>query len=287
MSSRMDKVVASAAEAVADIASGSTLAVGGFGLCGIPSVLIEALLEAGVDDLEAVSQQLRRRRLGPGAAARAGRLRRMVSSYVGENKEFARQYLSGELEVELTPQGTLAERMRAGGSGIPAFFTATGGGTQVAEGGLPWRYDAEGNVVRGLAAQGDPGLRDRRRGAGVRARGGDRRRLRAGAGLEGRPARQPRLPRLRAQLQPAGRDVRPGRRSPRSRSWSSRASSTPTHVHTPGVFVQRVVALTPRAGRRQADREAHRPPCEPRDDGRRAPGWPGRVSRWRPGRPRS
>src|SRR5207244_2468569 len=75
------------------------------------------------------------------------RIRRMVSSYVGENKEFARQYLSGELEVELTPQGTLAERMRAGGSGIPAFFTATGGGTQVAEGGLPWRYDAEGNVL--------------------------------------------------------------------------------------------------------------------------------------------
>ncbi len=75
------------------------------------------------------------------------RLRRMVSSYVGENKEFARQYLSGELEVELTPQGTLAERMRAGGSGIPAFFTATGGGTQVAEGGMPWRYDTEGNVT--------------------------------------------------------------------------------------------------------------------------------------------
>ena len=82
------------------------------------------------------------------------RLRRMVSSYVGENKEFARQYLSGELEVELTPQGTLAERMRAGGSGIPAFFTATGVGTQVAEGGLPWRYDADGNVVGRLAGQG-------------------------------------------------------------------------------------------------------------------------------------
>jgi 3-oxoacid CoA-transferase subunit A len=74
------------------------------------------------------------------------RIRRMISSYVGENKEFARQYLSGELEVELTPQGTLAERMRAGGSGIPAFFTATGVGTQVAEGGLPWKYDADGNV---------------------------------------------------------------------------------------------------------------------------------------------
>jgi 3-oxoacid CoA-transferase subunit A len=84
---------------------------------------------------------------GLGLLLREKRIRRMVSSYVGENKEFARQYLSGELEVELTPQGTLAERLRAGGSGIPAFYTATGVGTQVAEGGLPWRYDSDGNVV--------------------------------------------------------------------------------------------------------------------------------------------
>ena len=143
----MDKVVGSAAEAVADIASGSTLSVGGFGLCGIPSVLIEALLEAGVTDLEAVSNNCGVDEWGLGRLLEAKRLRRMISSYVGENKEFARQYLSGELEVELTPQGTLAERMRAGGSGIPAFYTATGGGTQVAEGGLPWRYDDAGNVV--------------------------------------------------------------------------------------------------------------------------------------------
>jgi 3-oxoacid CoA-transferase subunit A len=81
---------------------------------------------------------------GLGRLLQAGRLRLIVSSYVGENKEFARQYLAGELEVELTPQGTLDERMRAGGSGIPAFFTATGGGTQVAEGGIPWKYDVEG-----------------------------------------------------------------------------------------------------------------------------------------------
>src|SRR3712207_5759247 len=143
----MDKVVASAAEAVADIADGSTLAVGGFGLCGVPSVLIAALLEAGVGDLEAVSNNAGVDEWGLGMLLGAGRLRRMIASYVGENKEFARQYLAGELEVELTPQGTLAERMRAGGSGIPAFFTATGGGTQVAEGGLPWRYDANGEVV--------------------------------------------------------------------------------------------------------------------------------------------
>ncbi|HET9842493.1 MAG TPA: 3-oxoacid CoA-transferase subunit A, partial [Nocardioides sp.] len=130
----MDKVVASAAEAVADVPDGSTLAVGGFGLCGVPSVLIEALLEAGVKDLEAVSNNCGVDEWGLGRLLMEKRLRRMISSYVGENKEFARQYLHGELEVELTPQGTLAERMRAGGSGIPAFYTATGGGTQVAEG---------------------------------------------------------------------------------------------------------------------------------------------------------
>jgi 3-oxoacid CoA-transferase subunit A len=143
----VDKVVTSAAEAVADIASGSTIAVGGFGLCGIPRVLIEALLEQGAGELEAVSNNCGVDDAGLGRLLAARRIRRMISSYVGENKEFARQYLHGELEVELTPQGTLAERMRAGGSGIPAFFTATGVGTQVAEGGLPWRYDDSGNVV--------------------------------------------------------------------------------------------------------------------------------------------
>ncbi len=143
----MDKQMASAAEAVADIGSGSVLSVGGFGLCGIPSVLIEALLEQGAEELEAVSNNCGVDDWGLGRLLMAKRLRRMTSSYVGENKEFARQYLSGELEVELTPQGTLAERMRAGGNGIAAFYTATGGGTQVAEGGLPWRYDSEGNVT--------------------------------------------------------------------------------------------------------------------------------------------
>ena len=137
----------SAAAAVADIPDGASLAVGGFGLCGIPSVTIQALLEAGTRDLEVFSNNAGVDDWGLGLLLTAGRLRRVVASYVGENKEFARQYLSGELEVELTPQGTLAERMRAGGTGIPAFFTATGVGTQVAEGGLPWRYDSEGNVV--------------------------------------------------------------------------------------------------------------------------------------------
>jgi 3-oxoacid CoA-transferase subunit A len=144
----VDKVVASAGEAVADITSGSSLAVGGFGLCGIPSVLIQALLDAGVTDLEAVSNNCGVDDWGLGLLLREKRIRRMVSSYVGENKEFERQYLHGELEVELTPQGTLAERLRAGGAGIPGFYTATGAGTQVADGGLPWKYDSEGNVVK-------------------------------------------------------------------------------------------------------------------------------------------
>src|SRR5918997_563232 len=143
----MDKVVRSAAAAVADIPDGATLAVGGLGLCGIPSVLIRALLDAGTTELEAVSNNCGVDDWGLGLLLGERRIRRMVSSYVGENKEFARQYLSGELEVELTPQGTLAERLRAGGSGIPAFYTATGVGTQVADGGLPWRYDTDGGLA--------------------------------------------------------------------------------------------------------------------------------------------
>jgi 3-oxoacid CoA-transferase subunit A len=145
--------VASAADAVLDIRDGATLAVGGFGVCGIPSVLIRALLDAGASDLEVVSNNGGVDDGGLGLLLSAKRIRRMISSYIGENKEFARQYLSGELEVELTPQGTLAERMRAGGAGIAAFFTATGVGTQVAEGGLPWRYDEHANVIATSAAK--------------------------------------------------------------------------------------------------------------------------------------
>src|SRR6195952_1144998 len=143
----IDKVVASAREAVADIPDGASLAVGGFGLCGIPSDLIKALHDAGTSDLRGVSNNCGVDDWGLGILLADHRISRMTSSYVGENKEFARQFLSGELEVELTPQGTLAERMRAGGTGIAAFFTATGVGTQVAEGGLPWRYDADGHVT--------------------------------------------------------------------------------------------------------------------------------------------
>jgi 3-oxoacid CoA-transferase subunit A len=142
-----DKVIASAADAVADITSGSTLAVGGFGLSGIPNVLIDALHDTDVTDLHVVSNNCGVDGWGLGVLLADHRIARVIASYVGENKEFARQFLSGELEVELTPQGTLAERLRAGGAGIPAFYTVTGVGTQVAEGGLPWRYDADGNVA--------------------------------------------------------------------------------------------------------------------------------------------
>ena len=144
----MDKVVSSAAEAIDGIVDGSSLAVGGFGLCGIPSVLIGAIHDAGVRDLEAISNNCGVDDWGLGILLRDKRIRRMVSSYVGENKEFERQYLNGELEVELTPQGTLAERLRAGGAGIPAFYTVTGAGTQVADGGLPWLYAADGTVAK-------------------------------------------------------------------------------------------------------------------------------------------
>ncbi len=143
----MDKVVASAAEAVADIRDGASIAVGGFGLCGIPSVLLHALHESGVGDLKVVSNNCGVDGWGLGVLLADKRISRATASYVGENKEFARQFLSGELEVELTPQGTLAERLRAGGCGIPAFYTATGVGTQVSEGGLPWRYHPDGTVA--------------------------------------------------------------------------------------------------------------------------------------------
>jgi len=144
----MDKVVSSAAEAVAGIVDGSSLSVGGFGLCGVPSVLIAQIHELGVRDLVAVSNNCGVDGWGLGVLLKDKRIARMVSSYVGENKEFERQYLSGELEVELTPQGTLAEKLRAGGAGIPAFFTATGVGTQVAEGGMPWRYAPDGSIAK-------------------------------------------------------------------------------------------------------------------------------------------
>jgi 3-oxoacid CoA-transferase subunit A len=130
----INKLVASADEAVRDVFDGATLVVGGFGLCGIPENLIAALVRRGVKNLTAVSNNCGVDDWGLGLLLKSRQIRRMVSSYVGENAEFERQFLSGELEVELVPQGTLAERMRAGGAGIPAFYTAAGVGTLVAQG---------------------------------------------------------------------------------------------------------------------------------------------------------
>ncbi len=261
----MDKVVSSAADAVADIPDGARLAVGGFGLCGIPSVLIDAVLEAGTGDLEAVSNNCGVDEWGLGRLLFAKRLRRMISSYVGENKEFARQYLSGELEVELTPQGTLAERMRAGGSGIPGFYTATGVGTQVAEGGLPWKYDTEGNVIVASPPKETKvfSVRDGEGGgvvekeyvleeaivadfALVRAWKGDRhgnliyrqssRNFNPLAAMCGRIT----IAEVEELVEPGELD--------------------PNDVHTPGVYVQRVVALTPdQAGEKRIERVTTRP----------------------------
>src|SRR3954449_9447892 len=142
----MDKLMATAEEALADVTDGRSFAVGGFGLSGVPEVLIGALYATGASGLTVVSNNCGVDGRGLGILLAAGRIARVTGSYIGENKEFARQYLAGELEVELPPQGTLAERLRAGGAGIPAFYTPAGVGTQVERGGLPWRYMAEGAV---------------------------------------------------------------------------------------------------------------------------------------------
>ena len=143
----LDKTYVNAAGAVADIDDGASVAVGGFGLVGVPIGLIRALLAKGTTDLEVVSNNCGIDGWGLGELLEVGRIRRVVASYIGENREFARRYLGGELEVELTPQGSLAERLRAGGAGIPAFYTPSGVGTMVAGGGLPWRYNADGTVA--------------------------------------------------------------------------------------------------------------------------------------------
>ena len=135
------------------IKDGQTLAVGGFGLCGIPEALILALRNSGVKDLTCISNNAGVDGFGLGLLLETRQIKKMIASYVGENKEFERQFLSGELEVELTPQGTLAEKLRAGGAGIPAFFTATGVGTQIAEGKEAREFDGRTYILeRSLVA---------------------------------------------------------------------------------------------------------------------------------------
>ena len=173
----VNKLHADAKSALAGVLhDGMTIMSGGFGLCGIPSVLIEAIRESGVKDLTVISNNAGVDDAGLGLLLVTRQIRKMISSYVGENATFARQYLAGELEIEFNPQGTLAERIRAGGAGIPAFYTATGAGTQIAEGkdaasstaattswrrGLfadlaiihAWKADPEGNLVYRMTAR--------------------------------------------------------------------------------------------------------------------------------------
>lgn len=151
MTSKVYDSAASALEGV--IKDGKTIAVGGFGLCGIPEALIEALRDSGVKDLTCISNNAGVDGFGLGLLLETRQVKKMIASYVGENKEFERQFLSGELEVELTPQGTLAEKLRAGGAGIPAFFTATGVGTQIAEGKEEREFDGRQYILeRSLVA---------------------------------------------------------------------------------------------------------------------------------------
>jgi 3-oxoacid CoA-transferase subunit A len=236
----MDKVVASAEEAVADIGDSASLAVGGFGLSGVPDVLIQAVYALGPGRLSVVSNNCGVDGGGLGILLAAARIGRVTGSYVGENKEFASRYLNGELELELTPQGTLAERLRAGGSGIPAVYTPAGVGTQVADGGLPWRYAADGTVSIASppkeVREFDGRVYVLERGittdfALVRAAKGDRhgnlvfnksaRNFNPLAAMAGR-----------VTIAEVEELVAPG-------------ELEPDEIHLPGVFVQRVVALTP------------------------------------------
>ncbi|REE64851.1 3-oxoacid CoA-transferase subunit A [Streptomyces sp. 3212.3] len=246
----MDKVVATALEAVADVPDGASLAVGGFGLSGVPNVLIQALFERGIGGLSVVSNNCGAMDSGLAVLLAAGRIARVTGSYIGANKEFARQYLAGELEVELIPQGTLAERMRAGGAGIPAFYTPAGVGTQVADGGLPWRYDGHGGIalasppkeVRafdGVEYVLEHGIRTDY--ALVRAARGDRH----GNLVFNKSARNFNPPAAMAgkvTIAEVEELVEPG-------------AIDPDAVHLPGIFVQRVVALTPQQA---ADKKVER-----------------------------
>ncbi|MFD4231130.1 CoA transferase subunit A [Streptomyces sp. NPDC058545] len=236
----MDKVVATAEEALAGVMDGASLAVGGFGLSGVPDVLIQALYATGASGLSVVSNNCGVDGGGLGVLLAAGRIARVTGSYVGDNKEFARQYLSGELLVELTPQGTLAERLRAGGCGIPAFFTPAGVGTQVADGGLPWRYAPDGTVAVASPPKEIREFDGRRHVlehgittdfALVRAAKGDRhgnlvfhrsaRNFNPLAAMAGRVT----VAEVEQLVEPGELD--------------------PDEIHLPGVFVQRVVELTP------------------------------------------
>ena len=251
----LDKRVGSAAEAVADIPDGASLAVGGFGLAGIPWFLIEALLEQGAADLTIVSNNCGVDGAGLGLLLEARRISRVIASYVGENKEFGRQYLAGELTVELTPQGSLAERLRAGGSGIGAFFTPTGVGTLVAEGGLPWRYHPDGSV-----AMASPPKE-------VRTFGGQEMVLEESIVTDYALIRAAVVDKAgNCQFHAAARNFNP------PAAMSGRITVVeaervvevgelhPNEIHLSGIFVKRIVALTPeQAARKDIEKRTTRP----------------------------
>lgn len=242
----LHKLVDSARDAVADICDGSSLAVGGFGLAGIPWFVIDALLDQGASDLTVVSNNCGVDGAGLGRLLDARRISRVIASYVGENKEFARQYLGGELTVELTPQGTLAERMRAGGSGIGAFYTATGVGTLVADGGLPWRYHGDGSVALASPAKE------------VRTFTGKEMVLEEAIVTDYALIRAAVVDTAgNCQFHAAARNFNPpaamcGRISiVEAERLVDVGELQPDEIHLPGIFVQRIVALTPEQAARK------------------------------------
>jgi len=214
----MDKTYESAAAAVADVEDGAVIMSGGFGLCGNPENLIQAIHASGVKGLTVISNNCGTDHEGLGILLQSRQIRKMISSYVGENKEFERQFLSGELEVELCPQGTLAERVRAGGAGIPAFYTPTGYGTQVAEGKETREWNGK-NCVLETALVADVAM--------VKAWKGDR---------HGNLVFRMTARNFNPMMATAGKVtiaeveelVEPGELSP-------------DEIHTPGIYVQRVI----------------------------------------------
>ena len=233
----IDKVVATADDAVRDIPDHATLVVGGFGLCGIPENLIAALVRKGVTGLTCASNNAGVDDWGLGLLLRNRQVRKMISSYVGENAEFERQYLAGELEVEFVPQGTLAERMRAGGAGIPAFFTPAGYGTPVAEGKEVREFDGRSFLLE-RAIVGDFSLvaawrADRMGNLVFREAARNFNPLAAGAGRVC-------IAEVEELVEAGGLD--------------------PDQIHTPGVFVHRVV-VAPRAKRIEKRTVTPEAPC--------------------------
>ena len=215
----MNKIYPNAAAALSGvIADGHTLAVGGFGLCGIPEALIAGVRDSGKKNLTAISNNAGVDGFGLGILLQTRQVKKMIASYVGENKEFERQYLAGELELEFTPQGTLAEKLRAGGSGIPAFFTKTGVGTIVAEGKEVREFDGQQYVMeRSLRA--DVGL--------VKAWKADK----SGNLIYRYTARN-----FNPMCAMAGKVT-----IAEVEEIVENGTLDPDHIHTPGIFVQRIV----------------------------------------------